>query len=73
MAEMTAENYEKPVTIVGGPLDIRTTHLPKTCSKASPHKPTSSLSYLSPTAEIAKNWINIGILLINTVRNQAAG
>jgi hypothetical protein len=69
MAEKTMENYEKPVTIVGGPLDIRTRHLPKTSSKASPLKPTSSLSYLSPTAEIATNLISIGILLTNTVRN----
>ena len=69
MVEWTAENYERPVTIVGGPLDIRTRHLPKTSSKASPLKPTNSLAYLSPTAEIATNWISIGIVLTNTVRN----
>jgi len=69
MAKRTMENYEKPVTIVGGPLDIRTRHLPKTSSKASPLKLSSSLSYLSPTVEIATNLISIGILLTNTVRN----
>jgi hypothetical protein len=53
MAEWTAENYEKLVTIVDGPLDIRTRHLQTTSSKASLLKPTSSLSYLSPTAGIA--------------------
>ena len=55
MAKRTAENYENPVKIVGGPLGIRTTHLPKTSSAASPDKPSSSLSYLSPTAETATN------------------
>ena len=69
MAERTAENYEKPVTRVGGLLDIRTSHLPKTSSKASPLKPTSSLSYLSPNAEIATNLISIRLLLTNTVSN----
>jgi hypothetical protein len=65
-----AGNYEKPITIVGRSLDIRTRHLQTTSSKASQLKPINSLSYLSPTTNIATDWISICIPVTNTLRNQ---